>query len=148
MTIRGQGRNYFRPALVAAQTLLHEAQLPTLDLTAAHLEHFIACGSDKALDGVVGLEMYLPHALLRSLAVASAKRGNGIGQALLAEAERHAGEQGVREIYLLTTTAERFFSRNSYERIARDEAPAAIRATQEFTALCPASAAFMRKRLT
>ena len=148
MTIRGQGRNYFRPALASVQTLLREAQLPTLDLTAAHLEHFIACGNEDALDGVVGLEMHVPHALLRSLAVASAKRGNGIGQALLAEAERYAQQHGAQEIYLLTTSAESFFRLAHYARVARADVPQAIRSTAEFTRLCPASAVVMRKIIT
>jgi len=147
VTIRGQGRNYFRPPLTSVQTLLREAQLPASDLTAAHLEHFIACGSDKALDGVVGLEVYPPHALLRSLAVASAKRGNGLGQALLAEAERYAQERGAREIYLLTTSAESFFRLAHYARVERDHVPQAIRGTTQFASLCPASAALMRKTL-
>jgi amino-acid N-acetyltransferase len=147
VTIRGQGRNYFRPALASVRTLLGEAQLPTVDLSAAHLEHFIACGSDEALDGVVGLEMHAPHALLRSLAVASAKRGNGIGQALLAEAERYAQYRGAREIYLLTTSAESFFRLAQYARVERNDVPQAIRSTTEFASLCPASAAVMRKTL-
>jgi amino-acid N-acetyltransferase len=147
VTIRGQGRNYFRPALHSVQTLLREAQLPTQDLTAAHLEHFIACRSDDALDGVVGLEMYVPYALLRSLAVAPAKRGNGIGQAMLAEAERYARHRGAQEIYLLTTSAESFFRLAHYARVARDDVPPAIRRTTEFTTLCPASAVAMRKML-
>jgi len=148
MTIRGQGRNYFpRPATSAVKALLTQAQLPTSDLSDAHLEHFIGCGSGDGLDGVVGLELYPPYALLRSLAVAASERGNGIGSALLADAERYARSRGVAEIYLLTNTAERFFARAGYERIARESAPRAIRETQEFTVLCPASSALMRKRL-
>ena len=58
-----------------------------------------------------------------------------------------ARTRGVAEIYLLTNTAERFFERVGYQRMPRDSAPAAIRTTQEFAALCPASAALMRKRL-
>ena len=142
-----QGRNYLRPRLAAVQALLGESQLPASDLTEAHLEHFIGCGSAEALDGVVGLELYPPYALLRSLAVAAAERGNGLGSALLADAERHARSRGVTEIYLLTNSAERFFERKGYQHVPRESAPPAIRATQEFAALCPASSAFMRKRL-
>ena len=74
-------------------------------------------------------------------------RGRGVGSTLLAEAERYARLREVKEIYLLTTTAERFFARSGYERILRDAAPQAIRETQEFSSLCPASSALMRKRL-
>jgi len=136
-----------RPAASAVKRLLDEAQLPTSDLTEAHLEHFLACGAHDALEGVVGLELYQPVALLRSLAVASRSRGRGLGSTLLAEAERYARLREVQEIYLLTTSAERFFARSGYERILRDAAPSAIRETQEFSSLCPASSALMRKRL-
>lgn len=62
-------------------------------------------------------------------------------------AEARARSHGVQQLCLLTTTAERFFERLGYERADREAAPTAIRGTSEFTSLCPASAAFMRKRL-
>ncbi|HEY3076769.1 MAG TPA: arsenic resistance N-acetyltransferase ArsN2 [Burkholderiales bacterium] len=135
------------PAAAAVKRLLEEANLPTSDLTEAHLENFLGCGANGSLDGVVGLELYPPVALLRSLAVASSRRGRGVGSTLLAEAERYARLREVKEIYLLTTTAEQFFARSGYEHIVREAAPPAIRETQEFSSLCPASSAVMRKRL-
>jgi amino-acid N-acetyltransferase len=136
-----------RPPAAAVKQLLEEARLPTSDLTEAHLEHFLGCGENGALEGVVGLELYPPLALLRSLAVTSISRSRGLGATLLAEAERYARSREVKEIYLLTTTAERFFARAGYERIQREAAPQAIRETKEFSNLCPASSAVMRKRL-
>ena len=136
-----------RPPASAVKRLLEEAKLPTSDLTEAHLENFLAYGDSGALDGVVGLELYQPVALLRSLAVAAGSRGRGVGSTLLAEAERYARSHEVKEIYLLTTTAESFFARAGYECIVRDAVPPAIRETQEFSSLCPASSAVMRKRL-
>jgi amino-acid N-acetyltransferase len=50
-------------------------------------------------------------------------------------------------MYLLTTTAETFFERRGYRRVDRTEAPQAIQTTVEFASLCPASSAFMIKRL-
>ena len=135
------------PPAAAVKRLLDEAKLPSSDLTEEHLRTFLACGADDALDGVVGLELYQPVALLRSLAVSARRRGRGLGSTLLAEAERYARSQGVAEIYLLTTTAERFFAGAGYERVAREAVPAAIRSTEEFSNLCPASSALMRKRL-
>jgi amino-acid N-acetyltransferase len=133
--------------LPAVKRLLDEAKLPVADLSEAHLENFIGRSYGNELEGVVGLELYPPVALLRSLAVVPARRGRGIGQALLADAERYARERDVKDIFLLTTSAERFFARAGYERIERAAAPAAIQHTQEFSSLCPASSAFMRKRL-
>ncbi len=59
----------------------------------------------------------------------------------------HARSQGVRDVYLLTTTAEDFFARRGYVRIGREKAPRTIRSTREFADLCPASSAFMVKHL-
>jgi amino-acid N-acetyltransferase len=133
--------------LAAVKRLLDEAKLPVADLSQAHLENFLGRTEGDELKAVVGLELYPPVALLRSLAVASRARDRGVGSALLIDAERYAREHQVKEIYLLTTTAERFFARAGYERIAREMAPAAIQQTQEFSTLCPASSALMRKRL-
>ena len=136
-----------RPPVSYVRRLLAEAQLPSLDLTDAHMEHFFGCGSVSAPAGVVGLELYDSVALLRSLAVSLKSRGQGCGTALVARAEAFAQSQGVREIYLLTTTAERFFERLGYAQLPREAAPLAIRQTQEFSVLCPASSAFMVKQL-
>ncbi len=55
--------------------------------------------------------------------------------------------QGARAIYCLTTTAEAFFRRRGYVDADRDRAPAAVRETREFSAICPASSAFLVKKL-
>jgi len=133
--------------LGTVRRLLGQANLPLADLTEAHLEHFFIHGSADAPEGVVGLELYPPAALLRSLAVARASRGKGIGSALLSDAEHYARKHDVQEIYLLTATAERFFASRGYDRIERDDAPPAIRATQEYSTLCSATSVLMRKRL-
>ena len=60
---------------------------------------------------------------------------------------RLAQDHGVRTVFLLTTTAERFFPKFGFEQITRDEVPETVRASVEFTSACPASAIVMRKRL-
>jgi L-amino acid N-acyltransferase YncA len=140
--------NIFRnPCESAVKHLLTESNLPSSDLTPDHLKHFFGCGPTERLNGVVGLEIYGEVALLRSLAVARESRGSGYGRALVAEAETYALSHGVTEIYLLTSTAERFFERLGYRRISREAAPDAIRRTREFSDLCPSSSAFMMKAL-
>ncbi len=52
---------------------------------------------------------------------------------------------GVQQFYLLTVTAEKFFSRHWFQRIARDRVPAAVAASPEFQGLCPASAVCMTR---
>src|SRR5258708_4938152 len=136
-----------RLPLPAVKRLLDEARLPVADLTEAHLENFLGRNQADELEGVVGLELSPPIALLRSLAVVPSVRGRGVGRALLADAEQYARDHEVKDIYLLTTTAERFFARAGYERVARESAPREIQETQEFSTLCPTTSTVMRKRL-
>ena len=138
---------YAHPNEPAVKKLLSESGLPFEDISAQHLQNFFGWGSGSELEGLVGLELYGDVALLRSLVVAPGRRGAGWGSRLVAHAERHAQDQGVKSLYLLTTTAERFFLNRGYTKIPRYEAPIAIKATSEFSGICPASSAFMVKHL-
>jgi amino-acid N-acetyltransferase len=138
---------FAHPSESAVKRLLVESGLPAADITAQHLQHFFFCGSGRDMEGLVGLELYGEVALLRSLAVASDRRGSGLGSRLVEHAECYARDRGVKSLYLLTTTAEAFFLRRGYVRIARDEAPADIKTTTEFSGICPTSSAFMGKRI-
>lgn len=136
-----------RPALSAAVELLAAAGLPTEDLTEGHCEHFFFTGPAARPDGLVGLELLGDVALLRSLVVTKQRRNTGAGSRLLVHAELHARRHGVKHLYLLTTTTEAFFARHGYMRAPREAAPDAVRATREFSGICPASSAFMVKHL-
>ena len=126
--------------------LLSACGLPTSDV-AQHLAHFLVAKSGHDLAGVIGLEPAGPYGLLRSLAVALAFRNRGIAGALRARMEKHAAEQGIRSLYLFTTTAEPFFAAAGFARAGRDAVPEAIRSTREFSSLCPESAVVMVKPL-
>jgi amino-acid N-acetyltransferase len=136
-----------RPPRSAAVALLQAQGLPVSDITDEHLEHFFFMGSDGSPTGLVGIEVYGTDALLRSLVVAENARTQGIGSALVQHAEEYATSRRVSAMYLLTTTAESFFERRNYRRVDRTQAPPAIQSTPEFAGLCPASSAFMMKRL-
>lgn len=127
--------------------LLQDAALPTSDLTDDHMKDFFYVGPATAPTGIVGVQFYGADALLRSLVVTSAHRAQGLGQRLVERAEHHAREHGAATVYLLTTTAESFFGSRGYVVTPRDSAPPAIRSTPEFAGLCPASSAFLSKRL-
>ncbi len=135
------------PTQASVVSLLAACDLPTADLEPHHFEHFFGCGPVDAPAAIGGVEIHGQVALLRSLAVTTEARGTGCGRRMVAELERHAQAQGVRELYLLTTTAERFFAALGYCEADRHKAPEAIRSTREFAGLCPDSAAFMMKRL-
>jgi len=140
-------RIFRHPDVAAVEALLASCNLPSADLEARHFAHFFACGPAHALTGVVGLELYGSVALLRSLAVAPEARGQGLGKQLVAHMEAHAAAQGVSALYLLTDTAAPLFLSLGYAVTERAAAPAEIRGTRQFASQCPASAAFMVKRL-
>lgn len=136
-----------KPARSAAVALLTEANLPTADLTDEHLDHFFFIGPRTAPFGLVGIEIHGTDALLRSLVVAPDYQASGAGSALVEHAENHARVRGVAAIFLLTTTAERFFARRGYGRIERSDAPSSIRSSRECSEICPATSALMVKHL-
>jgi len=125
--------------------LLTSHSLPTEDFESSAIEWLVAVDESGAIRGMAGLEVHEGVGLLRSLV--AARRGEGIGSALVAEVERSAESRKVANLYLLTQTAEVFFARRGYSRVDRSEAPQALQRTTEFASLCPASAACMRKTL-
>jgi amino-acid N-acetyltransferase len=117
--------------LDAVLTLLTAVSLPCEGVV-EHFPHFLVAHQGGALMGVVGLEYYGASALLRSLAVAPASRGQGLGRALTTRALQAAREQGITQIFLLTETAAEFFPQFGFTRIAREEADAAVQDAVEF----------------
>lgn len=135
------------PDFEAALKLLTSADLPISDLTDAHMHHFFYIGPPKAPVGLVGVEFHGSDALLRSLVVAPESRSRGAGAQLVERAEAYARDHGAVAVYILTTTAERFFRAHGYVTASREHAPVAIKGTAEFSSLCPASSTFLSKRL-
>lgn len=127
--------------------MLSRAGLPTSDLAPGSQAKIFVLGSKHTLEGLVGLEIYGRFGLLRSLLVAEASRGLGLGKRLVKFAEQKAKEQGVEELYLLTFSARNFFLKLGYCDLDRKLAPKSISATSEFSNICPQSAVLMKKRL-
>jgi amino-acid N-acetyltransferase len=128
------------------ESLLVASGLP-LDGVADHFPSFFVVDEGGKIVGVAGVELYGQYALLRSVAVATDTKGTGVGTLLTRRAIDEAHARGARAIYLLTTTAEAFFPRFGFERVARDEVPERVRASREFQGACPASATIMRREL-
>lgn len=126
--------------------MLVEAGLTVSDLPRAGVQ-LLGVRINGQLRGLVGVEVHGEDGLLRSLVVSEASRKGGCGRTLVTHAEEWAARQGVRTLYLLTTTAAAYFERLGYGVVPRSEAPPAIAATAQFTSLCPASSTFMRKAL-
>ena len=97
--------------------------------------------------GYGGLEVRGPHGLLRSIVIEGPERGHGFGRTLVHGLVAEAEKLGLRDLYLLTQTAAPFFAALGFTACAREAAPPAIAASQQFAELCPASAKLMRRAL-
>jgi amino-acid N-acetyltransferase len=124
--------------------LLETCELPSNDVD-AHLYHFIVAKDAGSVVACIGMEKEGP--LLRSLAVDPSHRNRGVAQQLCKQLLHHAKEQGAQEIFLLTTTAAKFFDKIGFALKDRKEAPESIRRNRQFTELCPSSAVLMWKKL-
>jgi len=128
--------------LPAVERLLTANSLPLEGVREA-LKDFVVAESGGDIVGVAGLEICGDDALLRSVAVSPDGRGKGVGRALVTRTIADADARGIRALYLLTTTAEDYFPSFGFAKIARENVPAGVRATTEFTTTCSASAAAM-----
>ncbi len=133
------------PAILA---LLTASDLP-VDGLADHLGTALIARDGAAVVASAALELHGDAALLRSVAVARSHRGQGIGERISRRALELAHARGARTVYLLTTTAADFFARRlAFHATARPLVPETVRASPEFTRLCPATAHVMRRAST
>ncbi|WP_158277588.1 RNA polymerase sigma factor SigZ [Opitutus sp. ER46] len=117
------------------------------DDLAAHLRHFLVAQDGEDVVGVIGAEVHAGAALLRSLAVAPAHRGTGLGRALVRAADEAGARWGVTQWWLLTTSAEAFFARDGFRVAERGEAPPEIQRTGQFTGgVCRSAVCLTRAR--
>lgn len=107
--------------LVEVAVLLERFDLPR-DGLADRLATTLVARIGGRVDGTAALELFGDTALLRSVAVAAALHGLGIGQQLTEATLALAQAQGIHDVYLLTETAASFFPRFGFQPIARAEA--------------------------
>lgn len=131
------------PAIFA---LLDASELPQAGLP-DHLATTIVARDLHEIVGCAALEVYDNAALLRSVAVAPAQRGTGLGQRLTRAALDLARGRGIDQVFLLTETAAEFFPRFGFQAIDRSAVPESVQQSIEFTSACPASALAMRAEL-
>ena len=128
------------------RALLARLQLP-LEGVDDHLATMLVAREDEEIVGTAALELYADGALMRSVAVEPRRQGKQLGHQLTDAALRLATTRGANTVFLLTTTAERFFPKFGFEQITRDQVPQSVRGSVEFQSACPASAIVMRKEL-
>lgn len=129
--------------------LLSESNLPTSDLTSAMLSEFYVTTDEGRVIGVAALERNGDFGLLRSVAVRSSARRQGVGSGLVSSCLSRARRLGLKAVYLIPNdiAAGNFFARLGFLPISRAEVPVAIQASTEFTHLCPRSYPCLHKIL-
>ena len=132
--------------LPGVEALLAAAGLPLEGASEAFATGVVARDGGMIL-GAAAVEPYGRAGLLRSVVVAEARRGTGLGRRLVLAAEALARDEGIEELYLLTETASDWFPRLGYEVVDREEARAAVGESVEFTMVCATTGVPMRRRL-
>jgi amino-acid N-acetyltransferase len=111
--------------------LVDAVHLP-LEGIAEAMGYFWVARAGERIVGTVGLEVYDDMALLRSLAVTPACQHTGLGRALIETALSYLTTRQFCAVYLLTTTAEAFFTRHGFCHMARDAVPEGVQQSVEF----------------
>jgi UDP-N-acetylmuramate: L-alanyl-gamma-D-glutamyl-meso-diaminopimelate ligase len=102
----------------------------------------------SSLVGCVALEIIDDVALLRMLAVAPERRGEGLGYLLVETATERARNQGVKHLYLVTDGAQGYFGqRLGFAIVDRKVVGAKIAATAEYLLARSKNATWMHKEL-
>lgn len=126
--------------------LLNHFNLVTQDIDYNN-QLFVSLRQNKCISAIGGLEFHMPYALVRSVAVHPEYQGNGYARIICEALSRQAMSRNVRDLYLLTETAQGFFSKAGFVAVERSVVPDIIKATVQFSTLCPDEAVVMRKQL-
>ena len=125
------------------KALLVASDLPTAGVD-DHWRTFLVARDGETIVGCGGAEAYQFTALLRSIAVKPEYQSHGLGRRLVRQLLDRLASRGLREFYLLTTTAEEYFKKRGFKVIDRDEVHPQLLSSREFQDACPASAVCMR----
>jgi amino-acid N-acetyltransferase len=129
--------------LESIKSLLVASGLPTAGVD-EHWRTFLVARDGASLVGCGGAEAYQFTALIRSVAVDPSYRSSGLGRRIVRQLLDRLASRGLREFYLLTTTAEAYFKKRGFKTIDRDEVHPQLLSSREFQDACPASAVCMR----
>jgi amino-acid N-acetyltransferase len=127
----------------AIKSILIANDLPT-DGVDDHWKTFLVARDGDRIVACGGAEAYQFAALIRSVAVVPEHRKNGIGRRIVRQLLDRLASRGLREFYLLTTTAEEYFKKRGFKTIDRDEVHPQLLGSREFQGACPDTAVCMR----
>ncbi|HEV2718765.1 MAG TPA: arsenic resistance N-acetyltransferase ArsN2 [Thermoanaerobaculia bacterium] len=129
--------------VVAIKALLAANALPTAGVD-EHWRTFVIARDGGKIVACGGAEAYQFAALIRSVAVDSDYRSRGLGRRIVRQLLDRLASRGLREFYLLTTTAEDYFRKRGFKAIDRDEVHPQLLSSREFQDACPSTATCMR----
>jgi N-acetylglutamate synthase-like GNAT family acetyltransferase len=109
-----------------------------------HWKTFLIARDGESVVACGGAEAYQFAALIRSVAVSPQYRSHGLGRRIVRQLLDRLASRGLREFYLLTTTAEEYFRKRGFKPIDRDEVHPQLLSSREFQDACPESAVCMR----
>ena len=127
----------------AIKSILVANELPTEGVD-DHWKTFLVARDGDKIVACGGAEAYQFAALIRSVAVLPEHRSHGIGRKIVRQLLDRLASRGLREFYLLTTTAEEYFKKRGFKTIDRDEVHPQLLSSQEFQGACPDTAVCMR----
>lgn len=127
----------------SVDTLVAEAGLEPFP--ADQLDATVVAATGAHVVATAAVEAAGSEGYLRTVAVARAARGLGVGAQVVAGAVRRAVDRGVTDVFLVTEDGSGFFQRLGFEPLARQDLPQWIgeRATS-----CSASATAMRRAVS
>ena len=123
--------------------LLVANELPT-DGIDDYWKTFIVAREGDDIVGCGGAEAHKFAALIRSVAVAESHRGRSIGRRIVRQLLDRLASRGIREFYLLTTTAQPYFAKRGFKPIDCDEIHPQLLGSAELQGACPDTAVCMR----
>jgi amino-acid N-acetyltransferase len=122
--------------------LLDGAGLPTAGVVELIDGGHVLLAADADVIGCVALEPVGAQILLRSLAVAPHRRGEGLGRRLVDTALAAAAPDA--EVWALTETAEAFLAGHGFHTVDRAAVTGPVTTTGLWATACPASAVALR----
>ncbi len=126
--------------------LISDSNLPIVDLIEGK-QLFVVAEVSAQIIACAGLEIHKENGLFRSLAVSPSYRNMKIGKDIFTKIIALSRKNQIKQLYLLTTTADLYFRRGGWKEIDRTEVPDKIRSTSEFSSVCPSTAMCMKYQL-
>lgn len=133
--------------LDAIRRLLVAALLPSGDVGGPN-QRFIVARQGGRVVGCAGLETFGEDGQLRSMAVHWTSRNGGLGSRLHGRLLFEALQAGVRNLYVVTTTAADFFTRQGYRKVRATDVPPGVLASEEYATFVPGGGVALSRSVT